>query len=48
MADEQETTPGQTQILENAEETNEACSRAGRAGEGTIPLVVTPPPPPSQ
>lgn len=44
MADQQETAPGQPQTLENTEE-NEASSRAG---EGTIPLVVTPPPPPNQ
>lgn len=45
MANEQETTPGQTQTLEPTEEMNEASSRAG---EETIPLVLTPPPPPNQ
>jgi hypothetical protein len=44
MADEQETTPEQIQTVEPSEVTHEACSRAG---EETIPLVVTPPPPPN-
>lgn len=46
MTDEQEsTTPGETQKLEHNDELDEACSRAG---EETVPFVLTPPPPPSQ
>ena len=43
MADEQKPKPGQT--LENTDSQDQASSRDG---EGAMPIVLTPPPPPNQ